>query len=124
ASRGRPRRGVRPDARELVVGAAVEEAAGLALLDVAPLLEEEGDLLGAALTADRAHPGLVHRAGAGAALAADDDPVDAGEVELAEVFEERLDGEEADRGRGVVELFDPGQAVLAILDAHAEPDLR
>lgn len=50
----------------------------------APLLEEEGYAGGVTLVAQVAGPGFGHGAGAGAALAADDQPVDALQVEVGE----------------------------------------
>jgi hypothetical protein len=51
--------------------------------NAAPLLEKEGDALPEALIPDVAHPLCIHYAGAWPALAAHDNPVDAGEIETA-----------------------------------------
>ena len=80
--------------RKLIVGAAVERPAGLVLACAAPLLEEEGHPLRATLATDVDDPVSKHRPRAGAALAADDHPVDAAEVEWSQVFQQRLDREE------------------------------
>ena len=63
-------------------------------------LKKNGTLGRVALVADREHPVLLHRPRTRAALAADDHPVDAFQVELAEVFQQRLDREEPHGGRG------------------------
>src|SRR5271166_1333033 len=76
---------------EAVVCLAVEFSASLALMDAAPLLEEERDLASLALIPKRQHPFLLHRPGAGPALTADDHPVDSFQVDLAEVFQQTLD---------------------------------
>src|SRR5207248_233579 len=86
----------------------------------APLLEEEGRLVFAAGATDLADPGLLDRAMVGAALASDDDPINAGQVELRDRSDERLTGEKA-HGAG-----DAAQMVHAIndamiLDACAQP---
>ena len=80
--------------RKLIVGAAVERAAGLVLACAAPLLEEEGHPLRAALTTDVDDPISKHRSRVRAALSADDDPVDSAQVERAEIGQQRLDGQE------------------------------
>ena len=46
------------------------------LLDAAPLLEEEGNIGGAALVKDLFNPGGIEWARLGARLTADNDPVD------------------------------------------------
>lgn len=50
----------------------------------ADLLEEQRDILLEAAIADVSHPVEIHGPRLGAALATDDDPVDAGEVEARE----------------------------------------
>jgi inorganic pyrophosphatase len=69
------------------------------------------------------HPRLLHGSGSRAALPADDDPVDAAEIERAQVLEEGFDGEEAQGRRRLAQDVDPRDAVLAILHADAEPDV-
>lgn len=56
-----------------------------------PLLEEEGHVRCDALISDRARPFGLDRAGAGAAFAADDDPVDAVEVEVGNRANQRFE---------------------------------
>src|SRR5271157_6013845 len=68
---------------EAVVCPAVQFSASLALMDAAPLLEEEGDLGTLALIPKRQHPFLLHRPGTGPTLTADDYPVDSVEADLA-----------------------------------------
>jgi len=99
-------------------------AAGFGFADAAPLFEEEGGFVFAALVAEGEDPVFLHGAGAGAAFAADDHPVDVAEIEFAEVFEERLDGEEADGGVGFLQVSDAGNAVFFVFDADAPPDVR
>ena len=55
--------------------------------DAAPLFEEEGDFVFAALIAKRKDPVFLHGAGTGAAFAADDHPVDVAKIQFAEVFQ-------------------------------------
>lgn len=62
--------------RKLIVSAAVERASGLVFPYSAPLLEEEGNALYAALTTDLDDPISQHRPRVRTALTADDDPVD------------------------------------------------
>ncbi len=59
-----------------------------------------------------------------AALAAHDHPIDPPQIDTPEILQERLDRQEAQPRRRVAQHVDPRQAVLAILDADAEPDLR
>ena len=109
--------------RYAIVSRAVEFSASLALSNTAPLLEEERNLGALALVANRQHPFHRHRSGTGPALTADDHPVNALEVYLTQVFEERLDGQESDSGRGLLQMLDPNQTVSAVFDAHTPPDV-
>ena len=60
----------------------------------------------------------------GSAFPSDDHPVDPSEIQRAEIFEERLDRQEPhDCGR-VAKRCDSGNAVLAVLNTHAEPHVR
>jgi hypothetical protein len=94
-------------------------------LDVrAGLLEEERNTRGFALVADAARPRDLKRPRAGAALAADQDPADASQVELAQVLEQRLDREHSDGSGHLAQLVDPRDAVLPVLNADAEPEVR
>jgi len=88
-----------------------------------PLLEEERHLLQAALAADTDDPFLTHRARVRTAFAADDDPVDADKIQCSEILQERLDRKKSHGGRRVSERGQTWQAMLAVFDAHAEPDV-
>jgi hypothetical protein len=80
--------------RMIIVGAAIQFAAGDTLPDAAPLLEEERYAGAPTLTLNADHPLFVHRASTGTAFSANDHPIDSRQVELPEIFEERLNGEE------------------------------
>lgn len=58
----------------------------------APLLEKERDALPEALIPDAAHPLYIHRASTWPTFTARDDPGDAGEVEAADMREQRFEG--------------------------------
>ena len=64
----------------------------------APLLEEEGDTMTLGKLAQIEHPLLVHWTGSGTALASNDHPLDASEVEIAKVFEQGFAREETHGG--------------------------
>ena len=100
----------------LVVVFAVEVAAVGLGGSASPLLEEERDVGGSALVAEVADPGHLDRAGAGAALAADDQPVDASEVNLREGTEERSGADESRSGA------EPGRGGRSGIAAPAEPE--
>ena len=85
----------------------------------APLLEEEGYAGGVTLVAQIAGPGLGHGAGAGAAFAADDQPVDALQVEVGEGAEQGLGAYEADGGGHGAQVVDAEGVALGLhADAH------
>lgn len=111
-------------AGEFVIRFAFEASPEFGLAYAAPLFEKEGDFVFAALIAKRKNPVLLHGAGAGAAFAADNHPVDVAEIELAEIFEERLDGEETDGGICFLEIGDARDAVFFVFDTDAPPDVR
>lgn len=72
-------------------------------------LEEERYVLLGALVSDRAHPPRTDRPGPAPALAPDDDPVDAIEIEFADVLEQGLDAQEPNRCRGLAQLVHTGR---------------
>lgn len=76
-----------------------------------------------ALVADGFGPCGVHGAGAGAGLAAHDDPVHPLQRQAGERAEERLAGEELDGGAGAGQVADAGVVILR-LHADAHPDVR
>ena len=106
---------------EVVVCLAVEFSASLALMDAAPLLEEERDSASLALIPKRQHPFLLHRPGTRPALTADDHPVDSVKADLAWVLQQWLDGQEPDSGWGLLKMLDPNEAVGLVLDANPPP---
>lgn len=108
--------------RKFIVRASVEQPSGRVLARSAPLLEEERYAARVALTLDVGHPAHLHGSGAWPALSADDYPVDAGQVDGTKILEQRFNRHETDGGRRLAERVEPGQAVLAILNAHTEPD--
>lgn len=110
--------------RKTIKCSTVNLASCFRLLNAAPLLEEEGDAGAVALFLDVEDPLAVHWAGTGAAFAADDYPLDAGEIDRADVFEEGFDGEEGHGGGGGAEVVDAGEAVFFVFDADAPPDVR
>lgn len=110
--------------RHVVVRAAIEFAARLALAHTAPLLEEEPHLGAPALIADRSDPLPSHRSRAGTALAADNDPVDVAQVDASNILKQRFDRQEPNGSGRCTQMLDPRQTVLAVLDTHAPPDVR
>lgn len=64
----------------------------------------------------------MHGAGAGAAFAADYQPVDAGEVQAGEGAEQGLGADEADGGGDGAEVVDT-KRVAGVLDTNAHPDV-
>src|SRR5262245_3165323 len=71
---------VRTPRRPLIMHPPIEHPTRQVLSRAPPLLEEESDAGGGTLVADAAHPIRLHWPGAGAALAADDYPRDAGQI--------------------------------------------
>ena len=87
----------------------------------APLLEEEGDTMALGKLAQIEHPRLEHGTGIGTALAPDDHPLYASEIEVAKVFEQRFAREESHRGI----LYAPegvyARQHLATFHGHSKP---
>ncbi len=109
--------------RKLIVGVAVERPSGFVLACAAPLLEEEGHPLRAALTTDVDDPVSKHRTEVRAALSADDDPVNLAQVDRPEVGEKRFHREESKAYRRALERPNARQPVTSIFDADAERDV-
>src|SRR5258708_15250328 len=86
--------------RILVPGAAVQQAPACLRREPADLFEEQRNLHADAAIPQVTHPAQVQRPEIGAAFAADDHPVDAGQVEGCQRSEEGLEREEPDRGGG------------------------
>src|SRR5580658_5376225 len=70
-----------------VVRSAVQFSTGSRLSHAAPLLEKEGNTGFFALVADVRNPICLHRSGAVAAFASDNDPMDPQEIHWPEVFQ-------------------------------------
>src|ERR1700722_20851233 len=81
--------------RKLVPFAALKHASAGFWGPSAPLLEKERDTCGDTLVAHVDCPRRVHWSRMGAALAADDDPIDAMEVEASDCRNQRFYGQEA-----------------------------
>lgn len=92
------------------------------VLDVAPLFEKERNSLRTTLVAHLAHPVGVHRAAPRPALAADDDPLNAGQVYPSDWADERFDAQEIDCSDAANYPDAIGNA--AVLDRGPEPDVR
>src|SRR5882762_5458325 len=71
---------------EFVIRSAFETSARLGLANSAPLFEEEGDTAPFALIAKRQDPFFLHWSGAGTTLATHDHPVDASQVQFAQIL--------------------------------------
>ena len=61
---------------------------------------------------------------AGAAFAADDNPIDFREVDFSEVLEEWFDRKKTHCGRRHSEVINSWDSVSFVLDAHSPPDMR
>ena len=75
---------------EFVIRSAFETSARLGLANSAPLLEEERNTAPLALIAEGQDPFFLHRPGAGPALATYNHPIDASQVQFAQVFQQRF----------------------------------
>jgi len=71
----------------------------------------------------RDDPFLLHRSSTVPTLPADDDPIDAGEIDSPEVFQQRLNRQKPHGDISSTKVFNPWQAVLPIFDADAPPDM-
>src|SRR5690349_2083674 len=87
----RRRNYARPPIRHAVEGTAIQFPSRVRLPHPSPLFEEERDSRDFALLFNAEHPVRLHWPRAVAALAANDDPVDVGQVDLAQILQERLD---------------------------------
>lgn len=83
---------------KLAVGLSVEDTSRDLFSGATPLLEEKGNTGVLALLPNRPNPLGLQGSGVRAAFSAHNDPRNAGEVELAEVLQQRLDGKEAHCG--------------------------
>src|ERR1035438_32278 len=97
-----------------IVGAIVEQPAVLGLPHSAPLLEEKRNVIFPALIAHRDHPFLPHWPGPGSALATNNCPTDAREIEFAETLQQRFYGKKADACRCILQMADPRQTILLV----------
>ena len=94
------------------------------LSNASPLFEKERYTLQPALASNANYPVLSHRPSMWAALAADNHPIDTGQIERAEIFKQRLNGEEPHDSGCVAKRGQPRQAMFAVFEADAEPDVR
>src|SRR6266487_1801609 len=91
--------------RILVPGAAVQQAPACLRCGSADLSDEQRNLHADAAVTQVTHPAQVQRPEIGAAFPADDNPVDAREVQGRQGSKEGLKGEEPDRGRCLAQLI-------------------
>ena len=94
------------------------------LAKAAPLFEEKRDVSVFTLLLDRKHPLFFHRPRAWTTLATDYHPRDPIERKDSNVFEEWLDGEEANCGGGILKVGDSRKTVFPVLDRNAPPNVR
>jgi len=85
----------------LGVGTALQYSAGFFLVCAAPLFEEEGDFGGEGLVAYVDYPVGLDWSCVWAGFAADDDPVNALEVDIRDWAEEGFERDEFERGGGL-----------------------
>jgi hypothetical protein len=109
---------------ELIVGPTVKVASVSTLANSSPSLEEEWDASGKALISNAANPLWLKRSCPISALTADDDPVDALQVDSSDVFQQRLNREKTGLGGCLTKVLDPRQPVLAIFDTDSPLDVR
>src|SRR5207247_1869308 len=87
------------------------------------LLEEERNTEGPATVPQVTRPRMIHWPPPWARLAADDYPVDAGEVQGGQRAEQGLRADEPDSGRDLAQGVGPVDESV-VLDADAKPDVR
>src|SRR6266853_1565842 len=108
--------------REFIIGLAVELSSCYLFSHTAPLFEKEGDAFTFAFIPHRGDPFLLHRPCSMAALSTNDHPIDSLEIKLAQIFQQRLNGEKFDSGMCVLQILNSWKAVFHVLDAHSPPD--
>ena len=81
----------------------------------APLFEEKRDIAGVTLSFYVYNPVRLHGSGAGAGLAAYDHPVNAGQVDAAQVFQQGFGRDKADACGYASQVSQTRQAMFAIL---------
>src|ERR1035437_6369096 len=113
-----------PHRRNGLVLLPVEHTSELALWKAPPLFEVERNADGLALIAKRNDPLLPNRTRSWAALASNDDPVDAVEAYRPEVFEQGLTRQKAHRDVTFLEAIQTRQTVSFVLNCHAPPNVR
>jgi hypothetical protein len=107
--------------RELIPAEAVQKSSIQFLVSTdtigtpgAPLLEEERDLLSHGLAPDAINPFRAHRTGFSPTLASDNDPMNASQVDRADILEEWLNRQKTHRGFDTSEMVNSGQAVSSV----------
>jgi hypothetical protein len=106
----------------LVESPTPEQSAGSLFVFATPLLEEERDISSPAQRFDLVDPFRSHWPGVRPALAADDHPMDSGQVGPGDGSNQRFERNETDRGRHPAQRVDPIQHAV-IFHAGAEPHI-
>ena len=88
-----------------------------------PLLEEEGDSLRPTLVAQGTRPVRFHGAGARPAFAADDNPLNLLQIDIAYRAQQRLEGNEAHGGVRLLQVPQPRHR-CGIFNGYAQPYMR
>ncbi len=108
--------------RELIPFLAFKQPAASLGRTAAPLLEEKCDARMNTLITDVDYPCLIHRPRARTALATDNHPVNAAEVEFADRRKKRLDREEADANICALQVRN-ARCRLSVLNRDAKPNV-
>jgi hypothetical protein len=107
---------------ELIPGSPFKYPAGLLLISTAPLLEKEGHTSFKTLVTDIYDPLSIDRPGFWTGLSADDDPMDAGKVEVGKRTKKGLQREKPGRCVGQSEMVYSAH-YAQVFDTRTHPDV-
>src|SRR5271155_4681655 len=76
------------------------------------------------LIANGYYPFFFHGPGARTAFPTYDHPTNPAQIDVPNVFQQRLNRQKTDYRIGILQIFDARETVLSIFDAHSPPNVR
>src|ERR1019366_10508577 len=109
--------------RILIISAPIEQSAVFCFSHAAPLLKEKWHALHPALLPNGDNPLPLHRTRPRPTLATNNHPSHSRQVDFAKVFQQRLNGQEANLRGSLAKMIHSRQPMFPILNADAPPDI-
>jgi len=93
-------------------------------MNTSPLLKEEWHVGNLALLPYSSDPFLLYWPSPVPAFAAHNHPMDTGQIDVAQIFQQRFYRQESNSSRSTFQRLNPWDAIFSILNAESPPDVH